>query len=336
MTIATPRPNRVVSLVWNTRLFCRVAPLLMAFATATAVSAAGHDRAAAPTRPSSGQRTSAIVDRAVVPAGGAACQQCGPGGCRHGHGAAHGHHRDCRDGVCAPYCPVRPSTFGFYGTKWRRWPGQGVVPVSDERAVTPATPPKSEVPAADEESRGPKTFQLPEPEDDSTADSKEDTAEEQKALPTDAPLPPEPAAMPPEPAEPKRGRGPAQQEEPTRPAKPSEKESDSPIEPRELPRGQEKLAPAAETPPPAPRREDENLFDDSATRTVRRKIPVLDDFRPAVVGSAGGVQPAAHQPGILEADRPAAPIPNLRRVPLAVPRVMFDPQAETARLRQKQ
>ncbi|MEX0669356.1 MAG: hypothetical protein WD060_02740 [Pirellulales bacterium] len=211
------------------------------------------------------------------------------------------------------------------------------MPVSDERAVTPVTPPKSEVPAADEESRGPKPFQLPAPEDDSTADSKADTAEEQKALPADAPPPPEPAAMPPEAAEPKKVRGPAEQEEePTRPAKPSEKESDSPIEPRELPRVQEKLAPATETPPPAPRPEDENLFDDSATEKVRRKIPVMDDFRPAVVGSAGGVQPAAHQPGILKADRPAAPIPNLRRIPLAVPRVMFDPQAETARLRQKE
>ena len=51
-----------------------------------------------------------------------------------------------------PFCPVRPSTFGFYGTQWRRWPGQGVVPASAEDAATPMPPPKSAVPGPDEES----------------------------------------------------------------------------------------------------------------------------------------------------------------------------------------
>ncbi|MCE9630600.1 MAG: hypothetical protein K8S94_07780 [Planctomycetia bacterium] len=334
MTIANPLSQPVGALSRAPRFLSRVAPLLVTAALATAVSAAEQDRAKAVTRSASGQRSTAIVDRAVVPAGGAACQQCGPGGCRHAHAAAHRHHRDCRDGACAPYCPVRPSTFGFYGTQWRRWPGQGVVPVSNEQAVTPATPPKSEVPGADEESRGPKPFELPEPEDESATAPTDDTADDRKSLPADAPLPPEPEAEEPEPVEPKRGRGPTERETPNRPTKPAEGESAPAPEPRELPRGEEKPAAATET-PPSPRPEDENLFDDSAARKVRRKIPVQDATRPAVVGSAGGVQPAAHQPAFPAAEQSAAPIPSLRRVPQAVPRVLFDPRAETARLRQQ-
>jgi len=95
-----------------------------------------------------------IVDHAVVPAGGAICPHCPGGKCRHGQGhqRPHGHHADCRHGQCVPYCPVRPSEFGFYGTQWRRWPGQGVVPVSAEEDATPVLPPRSEVPGAEDES----------------------------------------------------------------------------------------------------------------------------------------------------------------------------------------
>lgn len=94
-----------------------------------------------------------IIDHAVVPAGGGRCPHCPGGRCRHADGMhrSRGHHRHCRPGMCVPHCPVRPAEFGFYGTQWRRWPGQQVVPVSAD-AATPAMPPKSEVPAADEES----------------------------------------------------------------------------------------------------------------------------------------------------------------------------------------
>lgn len=314
-------PERIPSVEWVARLLRRSVRPLMAGALVTVVAAAVDPTRAAAAPPSTAERSSAIVDQAVVPAGGGGCQQCGPSGCRHGHGSRH--HRDCRNGVCAPYCPVRPSTFGFYGTQWRRWPGQGVVPVSDERAMTPATPPKSEVPAADEESRGPKPSALPAPDEESAADAANDRADERSRLPADAPLPPEPDAMPPEPP------APATQPSPEGPA-----ESMNPdTELQEVPRGEQK----SET-PPAPRPEDQNLFDDSASRKVRRRIPVGDQLlRPIVAGSNQGVQPTAHQSAatVTEAEKPVAPGSGLRRVPLAVPRVVFDPRAETARLRQQ-
>ena len=103
---------------------------------AVSVQAASPTMTASQRRAAAAQQTQAarvIVDHSVQPAGGA-CRQCGPAGCKHGH------HRDCRDGACVPYCPVRPGTFGFYGTQWRRWPGAGVVTVSNEQAATPSKP----------------------------------------------------------------------------------------------------------------------------------------------------------------------------------------------------
>jgi len=47
---------------------------------------------------------------------------------------------------------VRPDVFGFYGTKWRKWPGAGVVQASNNEAATPVRPPRAEVPAVEEES----------------------------------------------------------------------------------------------------------------------------------------------------------------------------------------
>lgn len=54
--------------------------------------------------------------------------------------------------MCMPSCPVRPGQYGYYGTQWRRWPGQGVVQASAVEAATPVAPPKSAVPNAEEES----------------------------------------------------------------------------------------------------------------------------------------------------------------------------------------
>lgn len=62
-------------------------------------------------------------------------------------------HRQCQHGLCPGHCPVRPEVFGFYGTQWRRWPGSGVVRVSNNEVANPARPPAAEVPGADEESR---------------------------------------------------------------------------------------------------------------------------------------------------------------------------------------
>lgn len=107
-------------------------------------SALAADRAA-PRSAAVPVRTKVVVDHAVVPAGG---HHCGHAACR----VHHGHLAGCRDGHCAPHCPVRPSQYGFYGTQWRQWPGQGVVPVSAEDAATPISPPPSQVPQADEES----------------------------------------------------------------------------------------------------------------------------------------------------------------------------------------
>lgn len=87
------------------------------------------------------------VDHAVVPAGGPHCRHCAAACPLH-----HAHLAECRDGLCAPHCPVRPSQYGYYRTQWRRWPGQGVVPAGAEEAFTPAPPPRSQVPTADEES----------------------------------------------------------------------------------------------------------------------------------------------------------------------------------------
>lgn len=133
-----------------------------------------------------------VVDPAVVPAGGVArCPQCSVDGCRPGH-CRHGgprHQPGCRGGVCVPYCPVRPGEFGFYGTQWRRWPGPGVVTASAELA-TPAVPPRSAVPGADEESprrpddeaatatpEPPAPRELPEPESAATDAAPEPPAE---------------------------------------------------------------------------------------------------------------------------------------------------------------
>lgn len=281
-----------------------------------------------------------VVDSAVVPAGGCGHGQCGPGGCRHDHAR---HHRDCRNGVCAPYCPVRPSTFGFHGTQWRRWPGQAVVPVSNEQAVTPATPPRLEVPRANEESLGPAPGDLPPPESNpapEAAPAAEPTmVPEEPPAPLQPPVAPEPESVPEEPAAEDESAAPMTDDEPTPPA------------PRELPSGEDEPAtpPSREAPvEPAPRPEDENLFDESATRKVKRRIPVAIAVVPPAARDAEGdaaVRATGHEDGQADATLepeaavdpapviPAAEPPAPRRGWLAVPRVAFDPEAEAARLK---
>jgi hypothetical protein len=270
---------------------------------AVSVQAASPTITASQRRAAAAQQTQAartIVDHSVEPAGGA-CRQCGPAGCKHGH------HRDCRDGACVPYCPVRPSTFGFYGTQWRRWPGAGVVPVSNEQAATPSKPPKSSVPGPDEESFGPKPSELPEPEFPAGEPAEEGAR----------------SAVPPEPEAP----------EPTASAAESTKPdaaTGEPMIPAPVPEGEAKPV-QPETAPTKQRPQDENLFDESAARKVRRKIPVTSTSVQAQRSTASRVEPAAHQ----EAAASDAAIMARRPLAKPVPRVAFDSRKESERVRQQ-
>lgn len=179
-------------------------------ATAWAASLMGGDvRGAEPPttrRAATTMRSRTVVDGAVLPAGGAPCQACDPGVC-----PPPGRHlAACRDGLCAPHCPVRPGEYGFYRTQWRRWPGQGVMQASAEEAATPAVPPASQIPTAEEES--PRSADTePAPPDDNAGALPTDPLPE---LPADLnpaapveqpPLPPTPPGEPPVEVEPAKG-----------------------------------------------------------------------------------------------------------------------------------
>lgn len=128
----------------------------------TASRPAASRPAASRPAPSRSARSAPRVDHAVTPAGGAGsgqsrCSQCerpACSQCRLAEGS-HAGHRQCEHGLCPAHCPVRPEVFGFYGTQWRKWPGSGVVQASNNEAVTPARPPRAEVPGAGEESLEP-------------------------------------------------------------------------------------------------------------------------------------------------------------------------------------
>lgn len=221
ITVRGRLPVRAVAIIaWT------VASLLGAAVAAGSQPAASRAPAAAP-------RSRPIVDSAVVPAGGAPCRQCGRPGCRlhHGHGA------ECRDGLCAPHCPVRPGEYGFYRTQWRRWPGQGVVPASAEDAATPARPPAAQVPTVEEESP---------------------TLPEEEPLPPDGGLPSDP--IPEEPA-----AEPVTKPEPNKPVRPPEPAAADPVPP--VPPGEPKAPPPTD---PA----DAGLFDQSASPPPAASEPI--------------------------------------------------------------
>lgn len=279
-----------------------------------------------------------IVDPAVAPAGGG-CRQCGPGGCRHGHGG-HGHHSACRDGHCVPYCPVRPGQFGFYDTRWRKWPGEGVVPASALQSATPEVPPKSSPPGVDEESFGP-----PAEESSAPAPQNANRSTGQDMSPPRDPVPTptvrEPLPVEPETAEPVV---PAPQSEPAPVAEPEvEKAADVPQvkEPEPEPAAEVPVVePAAAEPVPEPAVEkpaaekpapeksaDDDLFDEAAKGRVQRVFVAArpGEARPV---SSTSVQQVAHRQAAVQptaAGRRAAS-------PKHVPRVSFDPRAETERL----
>ena len=279
---------------------------------------------------SKGQRR--IQDSAVVPAGGGACPACVTGRCRQCPAERRGHHDSCREGRCVPYCPVRPQHYGFYGTQWRKWPGQGVVPVSDERQATPALPPRLAVPSADEESTRPTDEDVPETESAPEAarravpDILPPLPPVTPATPA-APAPQRPKPIPqPEPALPvlkptTPGPMPTKDElakpqpDPTKPAP-----SELPADDFESPFPEAEPGPIPATPKPAtpPRPEDENLFEAGWRGRSLRKFSVGQSGQAEREAGAGEIRATMH----------AAPVD-----PLIVPRVPFDPATESRRLR---
>ncbi len=114
---------------------------------------------------------------------------CGHAGCRHG---------DCGVPGCPAHCPVRPASFGFYGTQWRTWPGQEVAQATHVEPAAPVMPPKSEVPTADEESPV-AGFELPAPEPEAGVVEAPDSAPLEPVVPDAVPprpQPEEPAPLP--------------------------------------------------------------------------------------------------------------------------------------------
>lgn len=232
-----------------------------------------------------------VVDPGVMQAGGV-CRGCRDPLCR-ACGSRH-HHAACRDGKCHAHCPVRPQEFGFYGTQWRRWPTQGVVPTAGIQEATPTLPPRSAVPGADEESRGPGPGELPAPEPGAVEPPAVTAPELQPAQPTVPPADEPATAMPDEPVAPA-------------PEPP----------PKEL-----ETTPAPAVKEPA----GDDLFDESATGPVRRRFIA----RPAIAAAPTAVRPATlTYPVSAEQQVPPAPAGRQARVP----RVPFDAAAEAARLR---
>ena len=147
----------------------------------------GRSPAVARAAASGVRQTSATVsaDGGVVLAGGALanadCRQCGRqdcGKCRP-VGDRLGLHCNglCEQGGCPAHCPVRPDQFGYYATRWRSWPGQGVKQVGHfDPATTPVVPPRSEVPGMEDE------LALPSQRDEAAPDAEEEEEEEEEAM----------------------------------------------------------------------------------------------------------------------------------------------------------
>lgn len=306
--MARPRLTRIAELHASFRL-------VVALAVAAAGSmASGADPTAGPTP----RARTRIVDPAVTTAGGVGCTSCGPAGCRHGHGGRHGHHAGCRDGVCVPYCPVRPQQFGYYGTRWRKWPGQEILQVSGERDAAPAQPPRSAVPGADEESMAPAEPDAAATPDAGAPATLPPQAEEPAPLPS---RPRQPEPMPGERAEPRVAPEAKPADEPLPAAQPKPAAEPAPAtEPKQALEPKPEAAPKPEAKPEPARPEDENLFEvlSGSGWRAKRKFPVTSADSPAAGSEAGGVRPTAH----------AAPVE-----PRSVPKVQFDPAAESRRLR---
>ena len=324
---------------------------------ATPLVAVAADAPSKPSAPGTPHRLR-VSDPAVRPAGGG-CVSCGAAGCRQGHGAHH--HAGCREGVCVPYCPVRPQEFGFYGTQWRRWPGAAVVPVSGTRDAGPVAPPRSAVPGPAEESLSPPDDQQPADQaaPGGTADSM--PIDPGRTLPPPA-VPPKPApAVPgvlepgPEmPIQPREDAKPQSKPEPKPEPKPQprtelEPESRPALEPKPEPEPQPKLEPKPEPtlepkpepktdlePKPEPKPATEPKPKDTPTPPPGTKPRPEDENLFEAVSASGWRARRRFPVGAASGNEPrrVEPATHLQPTdPFDVPPVPFDPAEETRKLR---
>jgi hypothetical protein len=193
--------------------------------------------------------------------------------------ACRGH---CQGGTCPANCPVRPDEFGFYETQWRSWPSATNQKAVTPETLTPASPPKSEVPGAEEES-------LPQP-----AFTEED-AEAEAA----APLPIPRIAVP--------DRRPSTESDKKPSAEAAEPLTPSPES--QAPEAEPAAEPAVpEKEPPAAPAKEENLFDE-ARRLPRAAVLAIASQKAARSRSAAPTKPPRESAGLAlvgheEADAP--------------------------------
>lgn len=208
-------------------------------------------------------------DGLVVHAGGSYAGQFDS---LEGHGSHAG--AGCRGGRCDDHCVVRPDRFGFYETQWRQWPGLRVVQAAAAEELTPASPPRLQLPEEKEESLDPKAaveFGVDEPPEGPDATT----------LPGLGPPVPRPEPRPPA-AEPKPTA-----EEPLIPARPAAPKTPE-LPPKRTPKDDVESEPKPDAKPPAvPARPsaNDNLFDEAAhRRRLQERLAVIrSQARAAVV-----------------------------------------------------
>lgn len=255
-------------------------------------------------------------DGLVVHAGGAYAGQIDS---LEGHGGHAG--AACRGGHCDDNCIVRPDRFGFYETQWRQWPGARVVQAAGVGELTPASPPRLQLPSEKEESLDPKAaveFGVDEPLEGPDATT----------LPGLGPFVPPPQQRPPA-AKPLDVREPR-----TVPNEDMERPSDKPAEPPSKPatterpekeerteEPEEEAAPESKPEPkqPAAPSADDNLFDEAAHRRRLQE-------RLAVIRSEARVARVAPVP--FPESEPARPI--VERPSASSPSALSEPDSERA------
>jgi len=254
-------------------------------------------------------------DGLVVHAGGAYAGQLDS---LEGHGGHAG--AACRGGQCDDQCVVRPDRFGFYETQWRQWPGARVVQAAGVEELTPASPPRLQVPSEKEESLDPKApveFGVDEPLEGPDATT----------LPGLGPIVPPPQQRPPA-AKPQDVREPRtvpnEDEE-----QPSDKTAELPSKPATTERPQreerteepmeEQAEPESKPEPkqPAAPSADDNLFDEAAHRRRLQE-------RLAVIRSEARAARVAPVP--FPESEPARPIAE--RPPVSSPSALSEPDSE--------
>ncbi len=175
-----------------------VACLAVSMAFAGVSGRCGEPVAVAPKKLAVSPRA-VVIDSQVQQASGIQHAVCRNPNCQHAvhvpTGRCNGH---CKSGTCPAHCPVRPESFGFYGTQWRVWPGQAEVKAVEYDAATPDSPPASAVPDVDEESlesNTPTTLESTTDDPGENADPAVENSAPAKRDPIRQP-PPEPASQP--------------------------------------------------------------------------------------------------------------------------------------------